>query len=425
MRENNSDHAAQPKKAGEVSAKPSKKAGIFARLSNGSRRHEHEFLPAALEILETPPSPVGRTTALLLCALFVIALTWSIVGQIEINATAQAQIVPIGGVKTLQSLETAVVRRILVDDGQFVKKGDLLVELDSTESMTDLSQLQNQLDRARKDATRYAAFLSALGVELEEYNSGTENNNDEINHPEKLPRGLKHNAIFIDSGKQPHADIEQSKNISLDQKRLLVAELIAYQSKSAALEAQISESDAIIRSSSHEYQKHRDRLKLLETKADALKKMVERHGTAKLQWLEAEQERSATRDSMSIEREHALQTKASRARVQSELKQYQADIQRDVLAKWIEARDTTLKNELDIARYRERERHRYLRAPADGTIQELKTRAENPHGRGRGSTSPTTFDDRARERQVSCRRENSQSRCRVCPAGAARSSKNR
>jgi len=263
MRENNSDHAAQPKKAGEVSAKPSKKAGIFARLSNGSRRHEHEFLPAALEILETPPSPVGRTTALLLCALFVIALTWSIVGQIEINATAQAQIVPIGGVKTLQSLETAVVRRILVDDGQFVKKGDLLVELDSTESMTDLSQLQNQLDRARKDATRYAAFLSALGVELEEYNSGTENNNDEINHPEKLPRGLKHNAIFIDSGKQPHADIEQSKNISLDQKRLLVAELIAYQSKSAALEAQISESDAIIRSSSHEYQKHRDRLKLL------------------------------------------------------------------------------------------------------------------------------------------------------------------
>ena len=55
MRENNSDHAAQPKKAGEVSAKPSKKAGIFARLSNGSRRHEHEFLPAALEILETPP----------------------------------------------------------------------------------------------------------------------------------------------------------------------------------------------------------------------------------------------------------------------------------------------------------------------------------------------------------------------------------
>jgi hemolysin D len=102
--------------------------------------------------------------------------------------------------------------------------------------------------------------------------------------------------------------------------------------------------------------------------------MVERHGAARLQWLEAEQERTATRDSVSIEQERALQAKASKARVQAELKQYQADTQREILAKLVEARDTITKTELDIERYRERERHRYLRAPVNGTVQELQIR---------------------------------------------------
>jgi hemolysin D len=40
-------------------------------------RHELEFLPAALEIVETPPSPAGRATALALAAFLVTALAWA------------------------------------------------------------------------------------------------------------------------------------------------------------------------------------------------------------------------------------------------------------------------------------------------------------------------------------------------------------
>lgn len=51
-------------------------------------RTDHEFLPAALEIMEKPPSPGFRWLMLSLCGLFAIALIWSFVGKVDVVATA-------------------------------------------------------------------------------------------------------------------------------------------------------------------------------------------------------------------------------------------------------------------------------------------------------------------------------------------------
>ena len=40
-------------------------------------REELAFLPAALEIVETPPSPIGRAIGVTLIAVFVLALAWA------------------------------------------------------------------------------------------------------------------------------------------------------------------------------------------------------------------------------------------------------------------------------------------------------------------------------------------------------------
>jgi hemolysin D len=40
------------------------------------RRDELAFLPAALEIVETPPSPTGRAISASIVAAFCIALIW-------------------------------------------------------------------------------------------------------------------------------------------------------------------------------------------------------------------------------------------------------------------------------------------------------------------------------------------------------------
>ena len=56
--------------------------------------YELAFLPAALEIAETPPSPVGRAIGATIIAIFCVALTWATFGKVDIVASAKGKIVP-------------------------------------------------------------------------------------------------------------------------------------------------------------------------------------------------------------------------------------------------------------------------------------------------------------------------------------------
>src|SRR3954468_6759295 len=86
-------------------------------------RLEHEFLPAALEIMETPPSPGLRWLMLTLCSLFAVAILWSIVGKVDVVAVPTAKTWPRANVKLIQPLEIGAVRAIHVANGQHVRKG--------------------------------------------------------------------------------------------------------------------------------------------------------------------------------------------------------------------------------------------------------------------------------------------------------------
>src|SRR5271168_4053519 len=83
-------------------------------------RDELAFLPAALEIVETPPSPIGRAIGATIIALFVLALLWASLGHVDIVATATGKIIPTGHSKVIQPFETGVLRAIRVADGQTV-----------------------------------------------------------------------------------------------------------------------------------------------------------------------------------------------------------------------------------------------------------------------------------------------------------------
>ncbi len=71
---------------------------------------EAAFLPAALSLQETPVHPAPRRLAIAICALFAIALVWSIVGQIDIVAVAPGRIVVSERTKVIQPLEVSVVK---------------------------------------------------------------------------------------------------------------------------------------------------------------------------------------------------------------------------------------------------------------------------------------------------------------------------
>lgn len=123
---------------------------------------EIAFLPSALSLQETPPHPAPRRLAWTLMALFLAALIWSIVGEVDIVAVAPGRIIVSDRTKVIQPLEVSVVRRVLVKDGDRVKVGQVLVQLDPTIASADKANVEEQLSAAISEEQRTAVILDAL-----------------------------------------------------------------------------------------------------------------------------------------------------------------------------------------------------------------------------------------------------------------------
>jgi len=133
-----------------------------ARSRSVLRTEETDFLPAALEVVERPVSPTARVTAWVLLGLLVVALLWLFLGRVDVVASAPGRLVPADDVKLIQPGSGGIVRTILVRDGQSVRAGQPLVELDPTVSDADAAQAGKALETAQLDAARLRAILSAL-----------------------------------------------------------------------------------------------------------------------------------------------------------------------------------------------------------------------------------------------------------------------
>ena len=125
-------------------------------------RNEREFQAAAIEIMETPPSPGGRLLAFALLTLLTLAIGWSIIGRIDIYATLQGKIIPSGHVKVIEPLITGRVQAIHVRQGEKVKKGDLLVELDPTEHHAERVRLEEEKTIVEAVSARLGSAMLAI-----------------------------------------------------------------------------------------------------------------------------------------------------------------------------------------------------------------------------------------------------------------------
>jgi len=123
---------------------------------------EAAFLPAALSLQVTPPHPAPRRVYWAVIALFTFALLWACFGKVDIVAVAPGRIVVSDGTKLIQPLEASVVKAIRVQDGDKVKAGQVLIELDPTAAQADNSRVTQERGGALSEAWRTQALLDAL-----------------------------------------------------------------------------------------------------------------------------------------------------------------------------------------------------------------------------------------------------------------------
>ena len=153
-------------------------------------RRDREFLPAALEILETPPAAAPVALALVICGFVLAALIWAWFGHLDVVAVAPGKIDIQGFAKVIQSVDAGRVTMIPVSDGAHVKKDDVLLSLDDTTALADqIAASQNFLAATAESARRARAIALASQAGSEDRISLQEPSIDmSLDIPENLRR---------------------------------------------------------------------------------------------------------------------------------------------------------------------------------------------------------------------------------------------
>lgn len=122
-------------------------------------KDKHEFTPLLVEIEDRPTSPLGRGLLYAILAFMVIGLLWLFLAKIDVVVSARGKVVPEGEIKTLQPIESGSISAIRVREGQAVKKGDVLIEIDPSVTVTDLESKQKNLSLLELELARLNALI--------------------------------------------------------------------------------------------------------------------------------------------------------------------------------------------------------------------------------------------------------------------------
>jgi len=262
-----------------------------------------------------------------------------VIGQVDIVATAQGTVIPVGNSKLVQPLEAGVVRAILVQDGDHVRAGQVLFELDVTVAAADRDRLARDLRQARLDA----AGLRALRQDLE---SGA---------------GL--------DGFAPPADALATEvaiaRASIAARRQEQAE------KAAGLQQQIAQKDAEAAENDATLAKLAASLPILQQKRDLYRALLNVQFTNKLAWLDAEQAYSDQMHQVAIQQSHAGTIVAAREALVRQLAETRAGYAHDVLKDLAEAEQKAGELVQQLAAAAHKAEQTVLTAPIDGTVQQL------------------------------------------------------
>jgi hemolysin D len=309
----------------------------FRRKANARRRDEIAFLPAALEVVETPPSPAARAIGATVIAFFCLALAWATWGHVDIIASAQGKIIPSGSVKQIQPFENGVIRSIRVHEGQRVKRGDVLIELDPTMTEAEINHLRSDLLAAQLDVARLRAALVEDGDPLKEF---------------KPPQGASADQIET-------------------QKKFLISQDAEYRAKIASLKSQEQQKAAERATTEAAIAKLEATIPVAQERFDVRKTLYSKELGAKLAYLDAMQGLLEQQKDLALQKSRYQEATAALSALTESIAQTKAEYRRSRFGEFTEAERKAAGLEQDVIKAEQRTKLQLLTAPIDGTVQQL------------------------------------------------------
>lgn len=298
-----------------------------------ARGKELEFLPAVLEIEETPASPIGRALSMTIMLLFVLAAIWAAWGEIDIIAVAQGKIIPSSHSKTIQPFETGVVSRIYVHEGQHVNKGDPLVDMDSTSSRAESRRLENELKAAQTEAARLRALIEGKTEFV-------------------APVGVDDATVQL-------------------QTRLLNDQHRENASRVAGAKLQIEQRRAALAMAQVNIKHLTETVALLDERSKAMREMLTDKYVSRIKFLELEEQRLEKVQLLAAEKKKQLQEQAALDEAGKQLQIIHFEFDKTNRAQLSDAQNRVRSLSQELRKARSRTGYQHLVSPIDGIVQQL------------------------------------------------------
>ncbi len=295
------------------------------------------FLPAALEIVETPAPPLTGAIGGTIIALFCLALAWASYGHIDIVASAPGKIIPSGRTKIIQPFEAGVVRAIHVHDGQPVKVGEVLVELDPTMNEAERKHLESDLAAAELDVARLTAALNEDADPVASF---------------RPPEGA--DAALVAT-----------------QRQFLVHQIDEQRAKLASVNSQKAQKEAELATVLATLKKLKAVLPVLQERVD-IKQLLYSHETgSKVNYLEIFQLLIETQQELGVQQSRSREAEAALAAITDAQAQTAAEFRRRLSSELVETQRKAAGLREDLIKATQRTQLQYLTAPVSGTVQQL------------------------------------------------------
>lgn len=297
-------------------------------------KEEHEFLPAALEIQHTPPSPLGRVIIWVIILFFILAFTWAWFGKIDIVATATGQIVPSGKSKVIQALESAHITDILVKNGDKVTKGDVLLRLDATSRQAEVTQLKQQFKQQQADLTRTQYILQYIEQPLKAY-------------------------------------IDPPKELNLSHQLLLQQEVNQYRQQLAQLKALKNTHKADLRSAKAAQVKLKTIMPITEKRYQSSQKLFKKQMISEDQLLQTKQSFIEQTQGLKIETLRIQSIQSQIAQVKSQQDSLKSQTKQTLMQRLLDLERQKNSIEQELIKSKQRLKQYTIKSPIDGTVQQL------------------------------------------------------
>jgi hemolysin D len=300
------------------------------------------FLPAALEIQVTPPHPLARWFMWSLIGLLVIGIIWACVGKVNIVASAEGKIIPSSRVKQIQPLEKAIVKRILVKEGQYVAEGDALIELDNTLTSSDQTRMAAEVDTMQRNLAVSNAFIDLLSKSKKEQQT------------------LSFAQMTLDT-----------QNGNGLYKQLLWQQWQQYWSQQQSLQSNLQKTEAEAAGTREQIIKLKQTLPIIKRRTAKVKKLYEQRFASEDEYLSLEQERIEATQDLASEKQRLIQLQAASNEIKQQVNTFTAQTQTEQLTKITEyQRQFAAMNE-ELIKAKDLNAKQILYSSVAGRVQEL------------------------------------------------------